>query len=62
MKKYLIEILLCTIVATFCTLISYLLGMEQSWATAANTFGVAFLTMFVLGFFFKKNKTNNRET
>ena len=56
MKKYLIELLLCTIVAALCTFISCLLGLEESWQTAANTFGVAFLTMFVVGMFLKNKK------
>ena len=56
MKKYLIEMLLCTIVATFCTFISYMLGMEQTWQSAANTFGVSFLTMFVVGIFLRKKE------
>ncbi len=53
MKKYAIEIVLCTIVAAFFTLISYILGFEQSWQSASNTFGVAFLSMFVVGLFLK---------
>jgi len=58
MKKYLIELLICTIVAAVCTLISYVLGLEQSWQSAANTFGVAFLTMFIVGLFLKNKKKN----
>ena len=54
MKKYLIELVICTIVAAICTFISYLIGLEQSWQTAANTFGVAFLTMFIVGLFLRK--------
>jgi hypothetical protein len=58
MKKYLIEMLICTIVAAVCTLISYVLGLEQSWQSAANTFGVAFLTMFIVGLYLKNKKKN----
>lgn len=58
MKKYLIELLICTIVAAVCTLISYVLGLEQSWQSAANTFGVAFLTMFIVGLYLKNKKKN----
>ena len=57
MKKYLIELVLCTIVAAICTFISYMLGLEQSWQSAANTFGVAFLTMFAVGLFLKNKKS-----
>lgn len=60
MKKYLIEMLLCTIVATFCTFISYMLGMEQTWQSAANTFGVSFLTMFVVGIFLRKKENTEK--
>lgn len=59
MKKYLLELLLCTIVAVVCTFISYVLGMEESWQSAANTFGVAFLTMFVVGIFMKNKKSTD---
>jgi len=56
MRKYLVELGLCTIVAAICTFVSYILGLEQSWQSAANTFGVAFLTMFVVGMFLKNKK------
>lgn len=57
MKKYFKELLICTIVAAVCTLVTYILGLEQSWLSAANTFGVAFLTMFVLGQYLNRKKT-----
>ncbi len=57
MKDYLIELALCTVVAALCTLVSYLLGLEESWQSAANTFGIAFLTMFVVGIFLKNKKS-----
>ena len=57
MKDYLIELALCTGVAAVCTLVSYLLGLEESWQSAANTFGIAFLTMFVVGIFLKNKKS-----
>ncbi len=60
MKKIAAELLICTIVAAVCTLLSYVLGLEESWQTASNTFGVAFLTMFVVGLFLK-NKHKNEE-
>lgn len=57
MKDYLIELALCTVVAVVCTLVSYLLGLEESWQSAANTFGIAFLSMFVVGIFLKNKKS-----
>ena len=51
------ELVLCTIVAALCTFISYMVGLEQSWQSAANTFGVAFLTMFIVGLFLKNKKS-----
>jgi low affinity Fe/Cu permease len=61
MKNYLTELALCTIVASVCTFISYLLGLEESWQTAANTFGIAFLTMFVVGVFLKNKKVDKED-
>jgi hypothetical protein len=60
MKNYLTELVLCTIVAAACTFISYILGLEKSWQSAANTFGVAFLAMFVVGLFLKNKKSSNK--
>jgi membrane protein YdbS with pleckstrin-like domain len=58
MKQYLIEIALSTIVAVVVTLFFYIVGLDKSWQDAANTFGAAFLLMFVLGLFgrYKQNK------
>ena len=58
MKQYLIEILLCTIVAAIVSLVFYMLGLDKSWQDASTTFGTTFLVMFVLGVYarLKKNK------
>ena len=58
MKEYVTELVLCTIVAAVVTLLFYGVGMDHSWQDAANTFGVTFLVMFVLGLYqrHKKNK------
>ena len=58
MKKYLIEILVCTIVAAIATVIFYIIGMDKSWQDASTTFGTCFLVMFVLGVYarLKKNQ------
>jgi len=56
MKQYLIEILLCTIVASIVTFLFYILGFDKSWQDASNTFGVTFLVMFVLGVYARLKK------
>lgn len=58
MKQYLIEILVCTIVAAIATVIFYIIGMDKSWQDASTTFGTCFLVMFVLGVYarLKKNQ------
>ena len=60
MKQYLTEIFLCTIVAAIVTLLFYIVGMDHTWQDAANTFGVTFLVMFILGIYnrLKKQKQN----
>ena len=57
LKKWLPELAVCTIVAAVATLLTYLLGMEKTWAEASQTFIIAFVVMFVLGIYNrKKNK------
>jgi hypothetical protein len=56
MKQYIFEVLLCTIVAAVVTLLFYIIGMDKSWQDAANTFGVTFLVMFVLGVYNRLKK------
>lgn len=56
MKQYLIEILLCTIVAAIVSLVFYMLGLDKSWNDASNTFGTTFLVMFVLGVYARLKK------
>jgi len=58
MKEYLIEILICTIVAAGATLLFYIIGLDSSWQEASTTFGTCFLVMFVLGLYqrYKRNK------
>lgn len=55
MKKYLADMVLCTIVAGMITLLWYILGIDKSWNGAAATFGSSFLIMVVLGLW-KRNK------
>ncbi len=59
MREWLVNLVQDTIVATVITLLWYILGIDKSWEDAANTFGTAFLVMFVLGLYqrYKKNKT-----
>ena len=57
LKKWIPELAICTIVAGVATLLTYLLGLEKSWADASQTFLIAFVVMFVLGLYNrKKNK------
>ena len=49
MKQYFIEVLICTIVGAVVTLLFHLIGLDKTWDDAAQTFGVTFLVMFVLG-------------
>jgi hypothetical protein len=56
-KKWIHELVICTIVAGVATLFTYLLGLEKSWQEAAETFIIAFVVMFALGLYNrKKNK------
>jgi membrane protein YdbS with pleckstrin-like domain len=58
LKKWLPELLTCTIVAAVATLLCYILGLEESWSDASQTFIIAFVVMFVLGIYNRrKNKT-----
>ena len=56
LKKWLPELLLDTIVAAVCTLLSYLIGLEESWAEASQTFLIAFVIMFALGIYNRRKK------
>ncbi|MCR4603650.1 MAG: hypothetical protein K5683_09005 [Prevotella sp.] len=59
LKKWLPELLVDTIVAAVATLLCYLLGLEDTWQEASQTFIIAFVVMFVLGIYNrrKRNKT-----
>ena len=59
MKQYLIEILLCSIVAAIATVIFYIIGLDKSWQDASTTFGTCFLVMFVLGVYARLKKNQN---
>ena len=56
LKKWIPELLLDTIVAAVATLISYLLGLEDSWEDASQTFFIAFAIMFLLGIWNRRKK------
>lgn len=57
LKKWLPELLLDTIVAAVATLLCYILGLEDSWQDASQTFIIAFVVMFALGIYNRrKNK------
>jgi hypothetical protein len=56
MREYVTELVLCTIVAAVVTLLIYIIGMDHSWQDAANTFGVTFLVMFIIGIFNRLKK------
>lgn len=59
MKHYLIEVLICTIVAAIVSLLLFLLGLDKTWQDASTTFGTTFLIMFVLGVYVRmKNNPN----
>ena len=59
LKKWLPELLLDTIVALVATLLCYILGLEDSWQEASQTFLIAFVVMFALGIYNKrKNKSS----
>ena len=58
MKDQLTELVLCTIVSAYTTLLFYILGLDRTWQDASTTFGTCFLIMFVLGLYqrYKRNK------
>ncbi len=56
LKKWLPELLTCTIVAAVATLLTYILGLEKSWQDASQTFIIAFVVMFALGIYNRKRK------
>ena len=60
MKEWFIDLAQNTIIATVITLLCYVLGIDKSWEDAANTFGTAFLVLFVLGLWnrLKKKQQN----
>ena len=58
LKKWLPELLLDTIVAAVATLLCYILGLEDSWQEASQTFIIAFAIMFFLGIY--NRKKNNK--
>ena len=57
LKKWIPELLADTIVATVATLICYILGLEETWQDAFQTFLIAFVVMFVLGLYNRKKST-----
>ena len=58
LKKWIPELLLDTIVAAVATLLCYILGLEETWQEASQTFIIAFVVMFALGIYNRrKNKT-----
>ena len=56
LKKWIPELLLDTIVAVVATLLCYLLGLEDSWQEASQTFIIAFVVMFALGIYNRRKK------
>jgi len=54
LKKWIPELLLCTIVAALATLLTYILGLEKTWADASQTFLIAFVVMFVMGIYSRR--------
>jgi len=61
LKKWIPELLLDTIVAGVATLISYLLGLEESWQEASQTFFIAFAIMFILGIWNRRKKKDKSD-
>jgi membrane protein YdbS with pleckstrin-like domain len=59
LKKWIPELAIWTIVAGVATLLTYLLGLEKSWAEASQTFLIAFIVMFALGIY--NRRKNNKE-
>ncbi len=58
LKKWLPELLNCTIVAGGATLFTYILGLEDTWQDASETFIIAFVVMFVLGLYNRRKNKN----
>ena len=56
LKKWIPELLLDTIVAAVATLLCYIIGLEDSWQDASQTFIIAFAIMFILGIYNRKKK------
>ena len=56
LKEWLSELLLDTIVAVVATLFCYILGLEESWQEASQTFVIAFVVMFALGIYNRRKK------
>ena len=57
-KKWLPELLLDTIVAAVATLLCYLIGLEDNWQEASQTFIIAFVVMFALGIYNRRKNKN----
>ena len=57
LKKWLPELLLDTIVAAVATLLCCILGLEDSWQDASQTFIIAFAIMFILGIYNRKKNS-----
>ncbi len=56
MKKYLVEVTICTIVSAIAALLFYIIGLDESWQDASTTFGTCFLIMFALGLYQRHKK------
>lgn len=57
-KKWLPELLLDTIVAAVATLLCYLIGLEDNWQEASQTFIIAFVVMFAFGIYNRRKNKN----
>jgi len=60
LKKWIPELLLDTIVAAVATLLCYILGLEDSWQDASQTFIIAFVVMFALGIYNRRKNKNKQ--
>jgi len=61
LKKWIVELLIDTIVAAVVTLISYIVGFESTWNEAFQTFLIAFAVMFFLGIYNRRKNKNNSQ-
>jgi len=61
LKKWIPELLLDTIVAAVVTLLSYIIGFEESWNEAFQTFLIAFVVMFALGIYNRRKQKKNEK-